>query len=235
MYQYFLLAFPIAALLCWVLASILKKRGRTKPLIFYGGLIYVLIALPIVWSWFLYIALGSIAIGLIFMALSRVQINSKLQLALIPLPIILFFAFAWQSESSYNIFLIPEGYRGRVVIVHGCTDGAPREFEGRYRLYKIGANGLLKSRFAFAGTAFDSLHSKYFFVDAQGNRKPIAEAMEGQASESVSVQGLWTLTAERKGDTFIDFIVDAPVPDPHAYKPGEFSKWKSEIDSCRRN
>ena len=127
MYQYFLLAFPVAALLCWALASVLKKRGRREPVIFYGGLIYILIALPIVWSWFLYIALGSIMIGLILIALSRLQMNRKLQLGLIALPIVLFLAFAWQSESSYNIFLIPEGYRGRVVVVHGCAEGAPRE------------------------------------------------------------------------------------------------------------
>lgn len=234
MYQYFLLAFPVAALLCWALASVLKKRGRREPVIFYGGLIYILIALPIVWSWFLYIAIGSIMIGLILIALSRLQMNTKLQLGLIALPIVIFLAFAWQSESSYNIFLIPEGYRGRVVVVHGCAEGAPREFEGRYRLYKIGTNGLLRSRFAFAGTAFDSLHSKYFFVDAQGNRRPIGEAPDGQAGTAVSIQGLWTLTAERTGDTFIDFIVDVPVADPHTYRPDEFAQWQNEIDSCRR-
>lgn len=234
MIQYFFLAFPLSLLLCWLLAAQLKRRGRRLPVIYYGGLIYVLVALPLLFSWYLYIALGSIAVGAALMALRHQNFRPGLQLVISVVPAAAFSAFVWYSESSYNIFLIPEGYRGRVVVVHGCKDGAEREFEGLYRVYRIGANGLLKSRFAFAGSSFDNLHSKYFFVDTQGNRKPIAESLESQTAGGVSVQGLWTLGADRKGETFIDFIVDAPVADQQQYRQNELPAWQREIDSCVR-
>ncbi|MFO1478740.1 MAG: hypothetical protein U1F40_00920 [Turneriella sp.] len=231
MYIYFIAAFSLAALACWGLSSILRKRGRNLPLIFFGGLAYILVALPIVWSLYLYFALGFIGIGVLFMALSKYSLPAKLQAPLVALPIVSLYALMWYNESSYNIFLIPEGYRGRVVIVHGCKDGAPREFEGFYRIYRIGQNGLLKSRFSFAGSAFDSLHSKYFFVDKFGKRSPISEDISPQ---SVAIQGLWTLGAERNGETGIDFIVDAPITDTEAYRPNEKENWQREIDSCAK-
>ncbi len=232
MYIYLITAFLVAALACWGLSKFLQKRGRNLPLIFFGGIVYILVALPIVWSLYLYFALGFIAIGGLFIALSQYSLPAKLQAAIVALPIVILYALMWYTESSYNIFLIPEGYRGRVVIVHGCSDGAPREFEGFYRVYRIGANGLLKSRFSFAGGAFDSLHSKYFFVDKFGKRTPIADEVEAQ---TVAVQGLWTLGAERTGETGIDFIVDKPVNDPHEYRASEKEKWQREIDSCSQD
>lgn len=234
MIQYFFLAFPLSILLCWLLAAQLKRRGRRLPVIFYGGLIYVLIALPLLVSWYLYVALGSITLGAALMALRHQNFSPKLQLVISLLPAATFSAFVWYSESSYNIFLIPEGYRGRVVVVHGCRDGAEREFEGLYRVYRIGANGLLKSRFSFAGSAFDHLHSKYYYVDQAGNRKAITELPDGSSADTIGVQGLWTLDADRKGDTFIDFIVDAPVADQQQYRQNELQAWQREIDSCVR-
>jgi len=232
MYIYLITAFLVAALACWGLSKFLRKRGRNLPLIFYGGLVYILVALPIVWSLYLYFALGFIAIGGLFIALSQYSLPARLQAPLVALPIVSLYALMWYNEPSYNIFLIPEGYRGRVVVVHGCRDGAPREFEGFYRVYKIGQNGLLKSRFNFAGGAFDSLHSKYFFVDKFGKRTPIAEDAE---PDKVAIQGLWTLGAERTGDTGIDFIVDTHVADTDAYKTNDKEKWQREIDSCSHN
>ncbi len=229
MYQYLLLALPVAALVCWALAISLKRRGRAQPLIFYGGLTYVLVALPIVWSWYLYIALGSIAVGSLLVVLARFRLGKAMQIVLVLLPMTSFLGYAWYSESSYNIFLIPQGYRGRVVIVHGCRDGAPREFEGRYRVYKIGQDGLLKSRFNFAGNAFDHLHSRYFYVDTQGKRTPIAE---DSGPGTVIIQGLWSLGGERKGDTGIDFIVDQKVAEPADYRIAEKDKWQREIEKC---
>jgi len=231
MYSYLIVAFLIATIACWILLIVMRKRGRHLPLIFYGGLAYILVALPIIWSWYVYLALAALALGGIFIALSKFSIPTKLQAMLVALPIISLFVLSWYSESSYNVFLIPEGYRGRVVVVHDCNDGASREFEGRYRVYKIGANGLLKSRFSFAGSAFDSLHSKYFYVDQQGKRTPIAEGAE---QKTVIVQGLWTLGARRTGDTEIDFIVDTPVRDPYTYRLSEKENWQREIDSCAK-
>lgn len=229
MYFYLFTSFTAAALIGLILSILLKKKGRRLPFIFYGGLGYVLVALPLVASMYLYFAMGIILFGGVYMVLSRFKIPTKLQVAIVITPILTLFIFLWYSESSYNIFLIPEGYRGRVVIVHGCANGAPRDFEGRYRVYKIGANGLLRSRFNFAGNAFDSLHSKYFYVNERGQRTPIAE---NPATNAVGVQGLWTLGAERKGETQIDFIVDTPVADPHQYRSQENDTWQREIDSC---
>jgi hypothetical protein len=231
MYFYLLSAFAAAAVVCLILSMVLKKTGRRLPFLFYGGLSYILVALPLAGSWYLYFAIGIIVVGAAFMALSRFKIPTVLQATVVVLPVLGLFGYMWKSESSKNIFLIPEGYRGRVVVVHGCSDGAPREFENFYRVYKIGANGLLKSRFNFAGNAFDSLHSKYFYVNEQGHRTPIAE---NAATDTVGVQGLWTLDTERKGETQIDFIVDKLVNDAHQYKSQDKDQWQREIDSCAK-
>ena len=164
MYIYFIAAFSLAALACWGLSSILRKRGRNLPLIFFGGLAYILVALPIVWSLYLYFALGFIGIGVLFMALSTYSLPAKLQAPLVALPIV-------------------------------------------------------------------SLHSKYFFVDKFGKRSPISEDISPQ---SVAIQGLWTLGAERNGETGIDFIVDAPITDTEAYRQNEKENWQREIDSCAK-
>ncbi len=234
MYAYLLLSIPLSIAILVSLYIYQRKRGKEKTFLFYSGLCYILLGLPIVYSWFLYVALVSIALGVLFLLLSKFKMLQSVQVFLSILPIFAFVSLIIYTESSYNIFLIPKGYTGRVLIVHSCKEGASREYEGRYRVYRISKEGLLKTRFSFAGSSFDSLHSTFFYVDENQTREPIEGSGITKDPSKVSIQGLWTLQATRTGDTFIDFIVDTPVQDHHSYRLEENKKWQREIDSCAR-
>lgn len=228
MYGYFMISIPGIILILFLLHSYLKKKGKEKSLFFYSGLFYILMGLPIIYSWFIYIAIGFILIGIVLIFLSRLKIPIAVQAVSAPAPVLLLIFFIWYSESSKNIFLIPKGFTGRVVIVHGCKDGKEREYEGTYRVYRIGSDGLLKTKFSFAGSSFDSLHSRYYYIDADGNREPI----EDRESDKVHPQGLWTLPYERKGETIIDFILDTKQSDPPGYRKEDNHRFQNAISSC---
>lgn len=230
MYGYFMISIPGIILILFLIHRYLKKNGKERSLLFYSGIFYIMLGLPIIYSWFLYIAIGFILIGILLLFLSRLRIPTAFQSVIAPAPIVLLILFSWYSDSSKNIFLIPKGYTGRVVIVHGCRDGKDREFEGTYRIYRIGPDGLLKTKFSFAGSAFDSLHSSYYYVDTDGKR----EKIEDRESDKVHPQGLWTLPHDKKGETIIDFILDTKQADPSSYRKEENVRWQKEIDSCAK-
>jgi hypothetical protein len=229
MLSYFLFSITISAILLGLLYIFQKKKGNQKSFLFYTGIAYILVGLPIIYSFYILIALVSIVLGLFFIFLSRFQLNSGIQIILSITPIVCYSIVTFYSMSSYNIFLIPKGYIGRILIVHGCKDGAKKEFEGRYRLYKIPQNGILKTQFNFAGSSFDHLHSKYFYIDKNNNREPIQDTIQ---ESTISIQGLWSLPVEKKGETPIDFIIDYPVTNFYSYQAEKNELWQREIDSC---
>jgi hypothetical protein len=207
-----------------------KKKGKEQNFFFYSGLFYIFLGVPFLYSLLLYGAIGSILVGFLFLFLSRKNIPVIVQVLAAFFPICFVGYFIWGGESSNNIFLIPKGYVGRIVIVHGCKEGMSREYEGTYRVYRIGKDGLLKTKFSFAGNAFDALHSKYFYIDENGNREVIDEG----AKDQIHPHSLWSLSYEKKGETVIDFILDKPIEDPYTYKIEENQKWQREIDSCAK-
>jgi hypothetical protein len=231
MYAYFTIGFFLAGLGLFFLYQFQKKKGREKSILFYGSIAHILVGLPLLPSWFVYIGIGFIIAGLILLTLHKTNLPKSLQVILIVLPMMFFLSFNFYHESSYNIILIPKGYTGRIVIVHDCKDGTDKEFEGRYRVYRISPNGLLKTKFSFAGSSFDHLHSQFFYVDSNGTREPIPD--NSNEKEAITVYGLWTLPYEKSSGTNLDFIVDKQLRDPYTYKPEENANWQKEIDSCR--
>lgn len=205
----------------------LNKRGKGKSFLFYAGLLYLLVGLPLLPGFLIFVGIGSCVVGIVYLILANKHFPLFIQVVISLLPIILFSGFSFYSESSSNIFLIPKGYRGRIVIIHSCKNGADRDFEGMSRIYKIPQSGILKTKFSFAGNAFDSLHSKYYYIDSSGNREEILEDVK-----KIHPHGLWTLQHERKGDTIIDFILDSLQENPHSYQQEKNTLYQKEIDSC---
>ena len=54
-----------------------------------------------------------------------------------------FFLAASQQMAHPEVHLIPDGYAGYVTIAFMAADGAPGDFEGSARLYRIPADGML--------------------------------------------------------------------------------------------
>jgi hypothetical protein len=233
MILYFALAIPVSAALMLALRAFLRRRGQERSVLFYAGLAHVLVGLPLLGTLSLAIGAGIIAAGAVLMVLGSFSMPAAVQGLLAVLPLAAFGAYVWYSSASSNVFLIPEGFKGRVLIVHSCEDGLEKELEGMRRVYRIPASGVLKTQFSFAGDAFDHLNSSFYYVDAGGNRTKL-QTDASRPSEGVVVQGVWTLQHEQTGDTILDFIVEeGTLDDPRSYRVDQLEQLQSAIDSCR--
>lgn len=232
MTAYFLITLPLASGLAALLHLILKRKGRAQHFLFYAGLVHILAGIPLLPTLLIYLGLGSIGAGALLMLLAIFRPAPVISAVLTVLPASVLAFLVWQETPSSNVFLIPENYRGRILIVHGCDDGVAEEYEGMKRVYRIPANGVLKSRFSFAGNSFDHMNSFFYFVNKAGERTKISDTPAGK---EVQVQGLWTLPHERSGETIIDFIVEEGIiDDPASYGVDAFTRLQAAIDSCRR-
>jgi ferredoxin len=52
------------------------------------------------------------------------------------------------NVSDNERYLVPEGFNGRVLILFNRSDGAPKEYDGRTRIYRVPESGVLKTQFA---------------------------------------------------------------------------------------
>jgi len=75
-----------------------------------------------------------------------------------------------------DLFLIPQGYTGMVVVQYGIADAPEMPREGEYWVNKIGADGKLNSPLERPERVFPRGTDQFYFVDAQGNR---TEAVKG--------------------------------------------------------
>ena len=69
-----------------------------------------------------------------------------------------------------EIYLLPKGYTGRVLVFFSRPEGQPVKYENRKRLYEISANGILKTQFDL-NTRWHRPHE--FFYGAEGSRMAI--------------------------------------------------------------
>jgi hypothetical protein len=87
----------------------------------------------------------------------------------LPILLLLGSVFVW-DRAEHEIHLVPAGYEGPVVIIHGDSAGAPERRERRARVYEIPPSGVLRTRFAqnLGWGAPD-----FYYVDGGGRRTPI--------------------------------------------------------------
>ena len=112
------------------------------------------------------------------MLFSKVKWQYKLVWILSPVLIVFLFSLI-QGQSRKppsEIFLIPENYRGKVLVIFEKACGTKKEFEKGKRVYRIPENGIMLTRFKYKSADPNYREPQYFFlVDKQGNRKPIQE------------------------------------------------------------
>jgi hypothetical protein len=71
------------------------------------------------------------------------------------------------DKGEEEIVIVPEGYRGFVIIIFNQEHGAPEKYDGKNRVYEIPQNGILKTRFkgnygrrGFAKIYYEKISSK---------------------------------------------------------------------------
>jgi len=77
------------------------------------------------------------------------------------------------TKCEKEIYLIPPGFRGRVIVFFDQPDGKPMLYEGDARVYRIPDNGILKSRFRKNGGCMSDNRILFFYADSLGNRTPV--------------------------------------------------------------
>lgn len=92
------------------------------------------------------------------------------------------------SDSSPNregeIYLIPEGYVGRIYIVHDVPGGEPLEYENGSRVYRIPEDGFLLSQSDPNAGWIETDQLRYFYVDKEGNRTEILGRWSGAVHDT---------------------------------------------------
>jgi hypothetical protein len=72
--------------------------------------------------------------------------------------------YVWKTEiGDDEIFILPDGYTGVVLILHGQKHGEPKKYENGKRVYEIPSNGILKTQFSL-NTGWHT-PGKYFYKD----------------------------------------------------------------------
>lgn len=77
------------------------------------------------------------------------------------------------KDCEEEIYLIPEGFRGKIFVFFDQADGQEIEYEDMARLYKIPSSGFIKSQFSKNGGCMGDGRIKFFYLDSLGIRQPI--------------------------------------------------------------
>jgi hypothetical protein len=93
----------------------------------------------------------------------------------------------WNLLVETEIYLVPQGYEGPVLVVFEQPSGVPAEYEGRARRYTAPTNGVLLTQVSRVKHAYQA---EFFYVDEGGVRTRLFYrdgCSQGQASEMVIV------------------------------------------------
>lgn len=112
--------------------------------------------------------------GLILVWLSKVTFNKKAVLTFLPVFLIpsAFFIFLYLNKAEPETFLIPENFRGRIVIFYEESCAEKPLYENGRRLYRFPDDGILITKFKRPKGFLDR---KFYFVNERGERTPIVQ------------------------------------------------------------
>ena len=88
------------------------------------------------------------------------------------------------TEREGEIYLIPQGYVGRVFIVHDVPGGEPLEYENDVRVFRIPEDGFLLSQSAPNEGWIEAHRLRYFYVDDDGKRTEILGRWSGAVHDT---------------------------------------------------
>lgn len=102
--------------------------------------------------------------------------------------IILLSTFFSCRKVTYETILIPEGYRGDVIIIFNQKGKEKRKFEGKHKVYEIPNDGILLTEFKDEGKGF--AYVDYFYIDSLGDRKKLEKySIRNQEHEGLGIYG----------------------------------------------
>lgn len=200
----------------------LYMRSQTNKILLWAGLITLIIGIGLnvrmfvleAWPTSLFFILCGIGIIQILISLLFKHIKTGWQIIWSVLPFLTLHVIITKESASHDIFLIPDNYRGQVVIEYGVQDGAEKEYEGKWRVYRVPENGYLKTMFTIKGNSIRLSDSKYFYVDKNGNRKELKHfCKQCKDKDTTSIQVIYGSLGISNNKSFQDFTIEIPNSD----------------------
>lgn len=138
--------------------------------IFVGlGILFLLIGLFLYLTfWYFVYGFVSLFIGTVLILLSTK--NWIFKLLTIGIPLVFVGYSFYNSFTTPERYLIPESYRGSVLVIFNQKDGQKKEYEGRRRIYKIPPTGVLFTQFKDEQGWIDQ---DYYLISENGQRKKL--------------------------------------------------------------
>ena len=98
------------------------------------------------------------------------------------------FALGCARRADNELWLIPEGYCGYLVVIPNRTNGIPKRHEKGFLLYEFPRDGVLKTQFELNYGVMEK--PEYFMVGANGARTRVSQA-ETSADREKLADGEW--------------------------------------------
>lgn len=76
-------------------------------------------------------------------------------------------------DCEEEIYLLPDGFRGKIFVFFDQSDGQEKQYENTARLYNIPGSGFIKSQFSRNGGCMGDGRIQFFYLDSVGIRQPI--------------------------------------------------------------
>jgi len=89
------------------------------------------------------------------------------------LGMLLFMGCKESVDCEREIYLIPEGFRGKIIVFFDQQDGQEKQFENEARLYRIPPSGYLKSQFAKNVGCMGDNRIQFYYEQSNGERQPL--------------------------------------------------------------
>jgi len=163
-------------------------RHKLSNLFVGLGILFLLVGLYLYLTfWYFIYGFGALLAGAVLIFFSTKNWLFKLLTIGIP--------FTFVGYSFYNSFmtperyLIPEDYRGSVIVIFNQKDGQKKEYEGKRRLYRIPSTGVLFTQFK---DEEGWMNQDYYLVSPNGQRKKLGVLDSRDFNEE------WTLVKNLK-------------------------------------
>lgn len=76
------------------------------------------------------------------------------------------------NKCEKEIYLIPEGFRGELIVYFDQHDGQEIQYEDSVRVYQIPPSGYLKTQFPKNGGCMNNDRIHFYYTDSLGGREP---------------------------------------------------------------
>jgi len=138
--------------------------------------------------------------------------------------ILLFSGCSHKQPCEEEIYLIPEGFRGKIIVFFDQEDGQEVQYENTARLYQIPSSGFLKSQFPKNGGCMGEGRIRFFYVDSLETRQTLDYFLD------IDKENLPT----DKDYVLFSFLSDkSSKPDFVIHFVGHLSEFNDLMDSAR--